>query len=285
MRTTVNSLQTLTDEDRVAALEQIARDIRVMIIETTHRAGCGHTGGSFSAVELLTSLYFDVMKIEPEHPHWEDRDRFILSKGHCTPVYYATLAKRGYFAEEVLETFDQLGSILQAHPDMRKTPGVDMSTGSLGQGLSVGIGMALGGMRNGQDFWTYVLLGCGEIQEGQVWEAAMYGGTHQVQRLIAVVDYNRVQLSDTMDQVLSSHPIVDKWRAFNWSVMECDGHSIREIIETLYAAKQESRRPVVVIAHTVKGKGVTFMENRYEWHGRAPNDQEAERAMKEILST
>jgi len=271
--------------ERIAALEEIARDIRVSIIRTTHHAGCGHTGGSLSEVEVLTALYFELMNIDPARPDWTERDRFVLSKGHCTPGYYATLAKRGYFSEDLLATFDQVDSLLQGHPDMRKTPGVDMSTGSLGQGLSVGIGMLLGGEANGQDFQTYVLLGCGEIQEGQVWEAAMYAGTHRVPRLVAIIDYNEVQLTGPTESVLSMRPLEDKWRAFAWEVLECDGHDVTAVVDTLGRARSlSSRKPVVVIAHTVKGKGVSFMEHNYEWHGRAPNDDEAAQAIREILS-
>jgi transketolase len=268
-----------------AALERVAREIRLSIIRTTHAAGCGHTGGSLSEVEILTALYFRIMNIDPSRPGMPDRDRFILSKGHSTPGYYSVLARRGYFPESVLETFDRVGSMLQGHPDMRKTPGVDMSTGSLGQGLSVGIGMALGGAANRQSFMTWVLLGDGELQEGQVWEAAMYAGSHRVRRLVAVVDLNRVQLVGRTAEVLDLEPLADKWRAFGWQVRECDGHVMAEVIEALEAAKADSLEgPSVVIAHTVKGKGVSFMEGRYEWHGKAPNDEEYEKAFRELSS-
>jgi transketolase len=271
--------------ERIAALGELARELRVSIIRTTHRAGCGHTGGSLSEVEILTALYFELMNIDPARPDWPERDRFILSKGHCTPGYYSALAKRGYFSEDLLATFDEVDSLLQGHPDMRKTPGVDMSTGSLGQGLSVGIGMALGGEANGQSFQTYVLLGCGEIQEGQVWEAAMYAGNHRVPRLVAILDYNKVQLTGATESVLSLQPVVDKWSAFAWEVLECDGHDLASLLEALDRARSLSaRRPVILIAHTVKGKGVSFMENRFEWHAKAPSDAEAEQAIREILS-
>jgi transketolase len=236
-------------------------------------------------VEILTALYFDIMNIDPRRPDWPDRDRFILSKGHATPCLYSVLAKRGYFPEETLTTFDRIDSILQGHPDMRRTPGVDMSSGSLGQGLSVGIGMALGGKANNQTFHTFVLMGCGECQEGQVWEAAMYAGFHRVPRLTAIIDYNRVQLSDTMDNVLSTEPFAEKWKAFNWVVMECDGHDMSEVVRTMSEAKAMPERPVAVIARTVKGKGVSFMENQWAWHGKAANDDEARRAIEEIMRT
>jgi transketolase len=278
-------LRTGEHRDEVAELERIARELRLSIISTTHAAGCGHTGGSLSSVEILTALYFRIMNIDPARPDLPDRDRFILSKGHSTPGYYAALAKRGYFPESALATFDQVGSILQGHPDMTKTPGVDMSTGSLGQGLSVGIGMALGGTANGQEFTTYVVLGDGELQEGQVWEAAMYASARRVQRLVAVVDYNKVQLVGPTAEVLCLEPLSDKWQAFGWLVAECDGHDMSAVVKALDWATVSSRhRPAVVIAHTVKGKGVSFMEGSFEWHGKAPNDDEYERARQELLS-
>jgi transketolase len=270
----------------IDALVEIARELRLSIIETTHNAGCGHTGGSLSAVEILAALYFRIMNIDPARPGLPDRDRFVLSKGHITPGYYTTLAKRGYFPEATLATYDQLDSILQGHPDMRKTPGVDMSTGSLGQGLSVGIGMALGGAADGLEFTTYVVMGDGELQEGQVWEAAMYAGTHRLKGLVAVVDYNKVQLAGKTAEILDLEPLSDKWRAFGWRVEECDGHDMAEVVEALERATESSREgPVIVIAHTVKGKGVSFMEDRPEWHARAPNDEEYEQAKREIQSS
>jgi len=275
----------ISHQENVSRMEQIAKEIRLLIIRTTNRAGCGHTGGSLSEVELLTALYFEIMNVDPLRPDWPDRDRFVLSKGHATPGYYSILAKRGFFPLDTLDTFDEVGSLLQGHPDMCCTPGVDMSTGSLGQGLSVGIGMALGGDANRQRFYTYVLLGCGELQEGQVWEAAMYAGVHKVRRLIAIVDFNKVQSSGTIEEVLSCEPLAAKWRAFKWDVMKCDGHDIGAIIHTLAEAKKVDDQPVVVIAQTVKGKGVSFMEGRYQWHTRAPDDEEADRAIKELYES
>jgi transketolase len=270
----------------IGELEEIARELRLAILDITHHAGCGHTGGSLSAVEILTALYFRIMHIDPSRPDMPDRDRLVLSKGHITPGYYTTLAKRGYFPEATLATYDQVNSILQGHPDMTKTPGVDMSTGSLGQGLSVGIGMALGGAADGREFTTYVVLGDGELQEGQVWEAAMYAGTHRVRRLVAVVDYNKVQLAGKTAEILDLEPLDDKWQAFGWQVGECDGHDIAAVVDALEEATRASLEgPVVVIAHTVKGKGVSFMEDAPEWHARAPNDDEYERAKQEILSS
>ena len=270
------------NSERLRELKRMSKEIRISIINTTHHARAGHTGGSLSEVEILTALYFEVMKINPKDAQWANRDRFILSKGHASPGYYCTLAKRGYFSEDLLKNFDHIDSLLQGHPDMRKTPGVDMSTGSLGQGISVGIGMALGGKSNCQCFYTYVLVGCGELQEGQIWEAAMYAGFHQVSRLITIVDYNKVQLSEQMDNILSTQPLADKWRSFGWRVLECDGHDIGEVVSVLYKAKEVENEPVIVIAHTIKGKGVSFMENNYKWHGRAPDREEREKALKEI---
>jgi len=269
-----------------AALESIARQLRLSILDITHHAGCGHTGGSLSAVEILTALYFHIMRIDPSRPDWPDRDRLVLSKGHITPGYYATLCKRGFFPEATLATYDQVDSILQGHPDMRKTPGVDMSTGSLGQGLSVGIGMALGGAADGREFTTYVVMGDGELQEGQVWEAAMYAGAHRLRRLVAIVDDNQVQLAGRTAEILDLEPLGDKWRAFGWRYDECEGHDVAAVIDALERAKASSLEgPAIVVAHTVKGKGVSFMEGRSEWHARAPDDDEYERARREILSS
>lgn len=281
--TATNAEPLLQRERSASELEGIARELRETIIRMTCRAGCGHTGGSLSEIDILTALYFRILRIDPADPRRPDRDRYIQSKGHATPGYYATLAKRGFFDESVLDTFDETGSILQGHPDMHKTPGVDMSTGSLGQGLSAGIGMALGGKWNGLQYWTYVLMGCGEIQEGQIWEAAMFAGARRVERLIAILDYNRVQLTGRMDDVLSVEPLVEKWQAFGWETLTCDGHAMAELVETIERAKEASASgPVIVIARTVKGKGVSFMEDQFAWHGKAPNAEEAERALAEV---
>ena len=267
----------------VAQLKELARRIRISLLRTVHHAGCGHTGGSLSAADIYTALYFRIMRIDPARPDWPDRDRFILSKGHATPGLYATLAARGFFPEEELQTFDCLGSILQGHPDVHKTPGVDMSAGSLGQGLSCGIGMALGAAVNGRDINVYVLLGDGECQEGQVWEAALYAGDHRVKRLIAIVDYNGVQLSARTDEATSLEPFAEKWQAFKWQTFTCDGHDMADLVRCLEeAAEAAEQGPVVVIAHTIKGKGVSFMEGKYQWHGRAPNDEEFAVAMREL---
>jgi transketolase len=264
-------------------LTSLARETRRLIIETGHTAGAGHTGGSLSEVEILIALYFSFMNIDPQHPDWEDRDRFILSKGHASLGYYTVLAQRGYFPVAQLKTFDHEDSALQAHPDMHKCRGVDFSTGSLGQGLSIGVGIALGAQKKNKAFRTVVLLGDGECQEGQVWEAAMFAGAKHIQRLIAIVDYNKVQLSNKVEENLSLEPFAIKWESFGWSVLSVDGHNIAELLSALSRAGSMSEQgPVVIIANTVKGKGVSFMEGKFEWHGKAPNDQEYATALREL---
>jgi transketolase len=267
--------------DRAEELQKRSRRIRRLILETIAHAGAGHTGGSLSVVEILTVLYFRFLKVDPENPSWAERDRFVLSKGHASPALYCTLVERGYFPKEKLLEFDRVNGMLQGHPCMRKTPGVDMSAGSLGQGLSCGIGMALGGLAKQLDFRVYVLLGCGELQEGQVWEAARYAGVHGLDGLTAIVDYNRVQLSGTLDDTLAVEPLAEKWRAFGWEVLTCDGHSIRELVDTIGQATQVKGRPQLIVARTVKGKGVSFMEGRYTWHAKAPTSEELEKALAE----
>jgi transketolase len=264
-------------------LKEKAREIRGLILETTHHAGCGHTGGSLSEADILTALYYHIMNIDPRYPRNPERDRFILSKGHATPGFYTTLAHRGFFDRKELKTFDELGSILQGHPDMHKTPGVDISTGSLGQGLSLGIGMRLEGQRRNLPYRVFVLMGDGESQEGQVWEAALYAGARKVKNLIAITDYNKVQLAAPVDQTLSLEPLGDKWRAFGWTVLECDGHDMEKLVETMEEACEKAEKgPVMIIAHTVKGKGVSFMEGDFRWHGKAPDDNEFAAALREL---
>ncbi|MDY6913315.1 MAG: transketolase [Planctomycetota bacterium] len=273
----------MVDTKIIESLQQRAGRIRRLILNTVHRAGCGHTGGSLSAVEILTVLYFHVMNIDPADPKKADRDRYVQSKGHATPAYYAALAERGFFPVEELETFDEVGSILQGHPCMKRVPGVDFSTGSLGQGLSGAIGMSLARDRLKLSFNVYCLLGDGECQEGQVWEAAMYAGVHKVSKLVAVVDYNKVQLAETVEHTLGLEPFADKWRAFGWQVAECDGHDVAALVETLERATRDaSAGPIVVLAHTTKGKGVSFMENQYAWHGKAPDDKQFAQAVAEL---
>ena len=269
----------------IADLEAKAKAIRRLILETTHHARMGHTGGSMSEADILTALFFRVMLNRDTANQRVDRDRFILSKGHASPGYYSTLALRGYFPIAVLDTFDSLGSILQGHPDMHKTPGVDMSSGSLGQGLSCAIGIQLAAARDPAmaGVRTFVLIGDGESQEGQIWEAALYAGARKVRGLVGITDMNGVQLASTTAEAVSLEPIVDKWRAFGWTVIDVDGHAMGPLVEALEKARELSEDgPAMVVARTVKGKGVSFMEGRHEWHGRAPNDKEFELAMKEI---
>ncbi len=265
-------------------LKQMCKYIRKSIINMITDAQCGHTGGSLSEVEILVALYFKHMNIDVANPSMIDRDRFVLSKGHSTPGYYCVLAKRGYFAEEELKGFDKLDSILQGHPSMTTTPGVDMSTGSLGQGLSIGIGMALGGKQKGLDYKVYVVVGDGEMQEGQNWEAIMYAGANKVKNLIGIIDYNKVQLTGTNDEILSLAPLDEKMKAFHWQVVNCkDGNDIDQMDAAIAKAKKLSEQgPVMIIAHTIKGKGVSFAEGKYQWHGKAPNEQERKQALEEI---
>ncbi len=272
-------------DDEIQELKQTCRCVRKMIINTIFDAQCGHTGGSLSEVEILVALYFHAMNIDPSDPDMADRDRFVLSKGHSSPGYYCTLANRGYFHADKLADFDAIDSMLQGHPCMIKTPGVDMSTGSLGQGLSTGIGMRLGGARRGEDFSVFVLVGDGEMQEGQNWEAIMYAGAKKTAGLIGIVDYNKVQLTGTTPEILSLDPLDEKFKAFGWDVLECDGHDIADVVETMEKAKCLAKSgPVAIIAHTVKGKGVSFMEGKFQWHGKAPNEEEKVRALAEIDS-
>lgn len=258
---------------------------RKEIIEMIYTAQSGHPGGSLSSIDILTCLYFYQMRIKPGKPSWEDRDRFVLSKGHAAPALYAILAKLRYFPKESLLTLRQVGSILQGHPDMRKTPGIEMSTGSLGNGLSVGIGMALGARLAGKDYHTYVLIGDGEADEGEIWEAAMAASKYKLDNLTAICDFNRVQLDGPIEEIMPLDPLPEKWKAFNWSVIEIDGHNMEEILDALDKAKQMQGKPTMIIAHTVKGKGISFMEGKFQWHGKAPNKEEYEIALQELEGT
>lgn len=263
-------------------LAEKARQIRRHVIEMITEAGSGHPGGSLSAADIVAVLYFSVMRIDPARPHWEDRDRFILTKGHAAPVLYAALAERGFFPVEELLTLRKLGSRLQGHPDMNKLPGVDMSTGSLGQGLSVASGMAMAGKLNNKDYHVFALLGDGELQEGQVWEAAMAAAHYRLDNLIAVLDYNGLQIDGPNSEVMGLGDVHAKWHAFGWNVMEIDGHNLEEIGAALQTAKSVVGGPTMIIAKTVKGKGVSFMENGVGWHGNAPSREQAEKALEEL---
>ncbi len=266
----------------VEELKTMAATIRRDIIEMIHAAGSGHPGGSLSATDIVTALYFRVMRIDPQNPDWPDRDRFILSKGHACPVWYAALAERGYYDRSHLGTLRKINSILQGHADMKKTPGVDMTVGSLGQGFSAGIGMALSGKLRKKDYHVWVIIGDGEIQEGAIWEAAMAGAKWKLDNLTVILDRNRLQNDDFVDDTMPVDPVPDKWLAFNWNVIEIDGHNMEEIVSTLEEAKTVKDKPTIIIAHTVKGKGVSFMENVAVWHGKAPSDEQARQALEEI---
>jgi len=268
--------------ENVQDLEQHAAKIRELVLRTISHAGAGHTGGSLSAVEIMTVLYFHAMKVDSLRPDWPERDRCILSKGHSSPAWYCALAEKRFFPHEKLEEFDRLDGMLQGHPDMLKTPGVDISGGSLGQGLSVGIGMALGGKALKKDFHVFVVMGDGELQEGQVWEAAMYAGFHKIHRLTAIVDYNKIQLTGRTADVLDPEPLAAKWRAFGWDVLECDGHDVAELAEKFDRAREAVLRPVVILAHTIKGCGISFIADRVEWHARAPKADELKLALAEL---
>ncbi len=266
----------------VKRLEEICREVRALIIKMLAKAGSGHPGGSLSAVEIVTTLYFSVMRHDPQNPEWEDRDRFHLSKGHACPVLYAVLAKAGYFDESHLWSLRRFGALLQGHADKR-TPGVELSTGSLGQGLSVALGMALAARVSKRGYRVYCLMGDGEIQEGNVWEAAMAAAHYDVGNLCAILDYNKFQIDGSVDEIMSIEPLEEKWEAFGWHTIVVDGHDISDLISAFEQAKEIKRKPTIIIAQTVKGKGVSFMEHVVDFHGRAPAPEEERLALKEIL--
>ena len=269
-------------DDVIAELEWRANHIRRHVIEMTHVAGSGHPGGSLSSADILAALFFKVMNHRPSDPAWEDRDRFVLSKGHAAPAYYAALSESGYFPLGELLTLRRLGTRLQGHPSRNKLPGVEMSTGSLGQGLSVALGMALAARLDRKAHRIYCLCGDGEQQSGQIWEAAMLGYHYKLDNVTAFLDRNKLQIDGPTEKVMSLEPLADKWKAFGWNVIEIDGHNIREILEACDKAKENRNKPTMVLAHTVKGKGVSFMENALSFHGKAPNDEEAKKALREL---
>ena len=272
-------------EDLLNELRQRAREIRCDLVRMLAAAGSGHSGGSLSAVEIVTALYWHVLRIRPDEPAWPDRDRFVLSKGHAAPVLYAVLAERGFFPVAELQTLRKLGSRLQGHPDLRKVPGVEASTGSLGQGLSVGLGMALAGRLDRRSCRVYVLLGDGECEEGQVWEAAMAAAHYQAGNLTAIIDNNGLQIDGPVAEVLSPLPLPEKWRAFGWEVTEVDGHDPGALLQAFdWAAGVNGSKPKLIVAHTVKGKGISFMENQVDWHGKTPSPEQATCALKELGS-
>lgn len=259
--------------------------IRMGVIEGTFHAKSGHPGGSLSAADLYSYLYFKEMNIDPSNPHDPDRDRFVLSKGHCCPGLYAALAERGYFSAEELKSLRHLGALLQGHPDMKTIPGIDMSSGSLGQGVSAACGIALAGKLDGKDYRVYSMLGDGEIEEGQVWEAAMFAGHKKLDNLCLIVDNNGLQIDGPVDEVNSPYPIPEKFAAFGFNVIVIDGHDFDQIEAAFDAARACKGKPTAIIQHTVKGKGVSFMENQVSWHGTAPNKEQYDQAMKELGET
>ena len=271
----------MTNEQR-NALEIAACKVRMGIIESTHAAKCGHPGGSLSAADVLTYLYFKEMNIDPQDPKKADRDRFVLSKGHNAPGLYAALANRGFFPVEDLKTLRHTGSYLQGHPNMKTVPGVDMSTGSLGQGISAAAGMALAARHTGNPCRVYTLLGDGEIEEGEVWEALMFAAHYKLTNLCVIIDNNGLQIDGPISQVMSSYPIVDKLRAFNFEVVEINGNDMDELERAFDAFHAEQDKPFAIVMKTTKGKDVSFMENQVSWHGKAPNDAEYETAMGEL---
>jgi transketolase len=266
----------------ISHLQEVARQVRVDIIEMLFKAGSGHLGGSLSATDIMVALFFSQMRLNPKDTCWPQRDRFVLSKGHAAPVYYAVLSRLGYFPREELFTLRQFGSTLQGHPDSGCTPGVEVSTGSLGQGLSIANGMALAARLNGGGTRIYALLGDGEVQEGQIWEAAMSASHYRLDNLVAILDRNRLQIDGHTAEVMSIEPIADKWKAFGWHTLEVDGHSFPELLAALKETDGVKERPSMIIAHTVKGKGVSIFENQAKYHGVAPTREEYEQALKEL---
>ncbi len=263
-------------------LEKIANELRIDIIDMIYKAQSGHPGGSLSAADIVTVLYFYFMKVNSRNPSWPDRDRFIMSKGHACPIWYSALAKKGFFERSELWKLRKIDGILQGHPDMLKTPGLDMTTGSLGNGLGAGVGMALSAKYLKKDYYTYVLIGCSEHNEGVLWEAALSAAKFKLDNLVVIVDYNKLQLDGYNDEVLPIEPIIDKWVAFGWYVQKIDGHNIGEIIEAVNNARSKKVLPSVIIADTIKGKGISYMEDKCEWHGKAPDKDEYEKAMAEL---
>ena len=265
-----------------AELEKKANEVRQSIVTALHSAKSGHPGGSLSAADIMTYLYFEEMNVDPKNPKMADRDRFVLSKGHVAPALYSVLAHKGYFPVEDLVTLRHTGSYLQGHPDMKHIPGVDMSAGSLGQGLSCAVGMAQAGKMDDKDYRVYAMCGDGEIQEGQIWEAAMWAGAHHLDNLTVIVDNNNLQIDGTVEEVCSPYPIDKKFEAFNFYVININGNDMEEIRNAFAEAKKVKGMPVAIIAKTTKGKGVSFMENQVGWHGKAPNDEQYEQAMEEL---
>ncbi len=270
------------DKKRITELKEIATHVRKNALTAVHAAASGHPGGSLSIADVLTLLYFEVMNIDPKYPDNPDRDRFVLSKGHCTPALYGVLAERGFFPREDMKLFRKAGSYLQGHPDMKCVPGVDMSSGSLGQGVCAANGMALAGKIDKKDYRVYTILGDGELEEGQVWEAAMYAPHYKLDNVTAFVDFNGLQIDGNVTDVMSPLPIDEKFKAFGWHVIVCDGHDYEAMLAAINEAKETKGKPTVIILKTTKGKGVSFMENNAAWHGSAPNDEQYAQAISEL---
>lgn len=271
------------NEQVIAELQGKARVLRQDIVKMLGQAGSGHTGGSLSAADIVACLYFWEMKLDTRNPRWPDRDRFVLSKGHAAPLLYAVLAEKGFFPREDLAGLRKFGSPLQGHPDMKKVPGVEASTGSLGQGIAWAIGMALAGRLDRKDYRVYALLGDGELQEGMVWEAVMAGAHYRLDNLVAIVDFNGLQIDGRVEDVMSPLPIAAKFGAFGWQAVEIDGHDYRQIMGALNLARETRGRPTAIVARTIKGRGVSFIENLVDWHGKAPNPEQVAQALAELM--
>ncbi len=273
----------ITDKQTlIEYLEAKARRLRWDIIKMVGLARSGHPGGSLSAADIVTTLFFHEMRHNPDDKDWPDRDRFVLSKGHAAPVLYAALAESGYFPKEDLWTLRKMDSHLQGHPDMRKTPGVEISTGSLGMGFSTAVGMALGLRLDGRDSRVYTLIGDGESQEGIIWEAAMFAAQHKLDNLVGILDYNDMQIDGLVSEIVDIQPVADKWSAFGWRVIEIDGHKVEQILDALDEARSVKGKPIMIVANTIKGKGVSFMERVVDFHGKAPTGEEIDKALAEI---
>jgi transketolase len=270
------------EEATLLHLRKTCIDVRRDIVTEVHFGGSGHVGGCLSCVEILVALYFEIMRLRPEQPDWPGRDRFVLSKGHAAPTLYAVMAERGYFPVHELKTFTQSGTRLQKHVDMHRIPGIDVSSGSLGQGLSISIGMALADRIDRKDRWVYCVIGDGESQEGQIWEAAMAAAQFKIDRLILYLDHNRMQVDGFLKDIIEVEPVDEKWRSFNWHVQQIDGHSIEQILAASAIARATPAKPHIVICDTVKGKGISYMENKIEWHSHAINDVDYARALAEL---
>jgi len=269
-------------QELVNELNGIARELRIESLKMISRRGQGHPGGSLSCAEIMAALYFHHMRLDPAKPDWEDRDRFILSKGHASAILYVALAKRGYFPVEELQTWGHLGGRIQGHPDRLKTPGVDMSAGCLGHGISIGAGLCMAAKLKWLDYRTYVVAGDGECQAGVIWEGVMLAAKYKLSNLTTIVDFNEVQLDGTVQEVMPLVPFKEKWQSFDWNVIEINGHDLKAVLDSLDEAANAKGQPTVIIAHTVKGKGVSYMEGKAEWHGKAPSTEELERALKEL---